>query len=74
MSCAHCKLDCCCPRYVSEEEAGKRLAKVVADDNYAQSGGNSLGHFTSHSNLPILTMKTVLLVGVYFSWGGESGT
>ncbi|CAJ1390499.1 unnamed protein product [Effrenium voratum] len=35
--------------YVSEEEAGKRLAKVVADDNYAQSG-------------------------VYFSWGGESGT
>eukprot|EP00913_Durusdinium_trenchii_P027649 g25930.t1 len=36
-------------RYVSEEEAGRRLAKCVADPAYAQSG-------------------------VYFSWGGESGT
>ncbi|CAE7211030.1 PORA [Symbiodinium microadriaticum] len=35
--------------YVSEEEAGRRLAKCVADPAYAQSG-------------------------VYFSWGGESGT
>lgn len=35
--------------YVSEEEAGRRLAKVVAEPAYAQSG-------------------------VYFSWGGESGT
>lgn len=35
--------------YVSEEEAGRRLAKVVSDPGYAQSG-------------------------VYFSWGGESGT
>eukprot|EP00439_Symbiodinium_sp_Y106_P054371 s887_g7.t1 len=35
--------------YVSEAEAGKRLAKCVADPAYAQSG-------------------------VYFSWGGESGT
>mmetsp|Transcript_57796 Transcript_57796/g.102616 ORF Transcript_57796/g.102616 Transcript_57796/m.102616 type:complete len:461 (-) Transcript_57796:74-1456(-) len=35
--------------YVSEEEAGKRLASVVGDPGYAQSG-------------------------VYFSWGGESGT
>lgn len=25
-------------RYVSEEEAGRRLAKVVADPAYAQSG------------------------------------
>jgi len=35
--------------YVSEEEAGRRLAKVVSEPSYGQSG-------------------------VYFSWGGESGT
>lgn len=56
-------------RYVSEEEAGRRLAKVVAEPAYAQSG-QEIGAF----DLIFFFLKKDSGRGVYFSWGGEPGS
>lgn len=56
-------------RYVSEEEAGRRLAKVVAEPAYAQSGQEN---WCFRLDLFFFWKKDSGR-GVYFSWGGEPG-